>query len=833
MSTMEPITIDPASQLLSGWQPASNTFDEVRDPSGNIRHHWKRFFDRLGGLGKEALEDRWNLSRRILRNHGASYHVTTKEGESERPWELDLLPFIISEAEWQHIETGIIQRARLHNLILQDIYARPQYLLRNGDIPPALLFANPNFLRACRGVPIPGNQYLQLHAVDLARSPDGTWWALDDRMQSPNGLGYALENRSIIGRIHRDLFDRDKVAGLSSFFNILRQNFLALNCVHDGYPRVVFLTPGVHSDAHYEHTLLARYLGFTLVEGGDLTVRNGDVFLKTVEGPQKVNVVVRRVNDTLCDPTELDPSSYQGTPGLVQATRMGKVALANALGSAVVETPALLPCLTPLARQMLGQDLLIPNAETWWCGDVRHCRYVLDHLDRLIIKAAFPTKNRSTFSGMELSGKELASLRTKIQARPYNYVGQAPIELSSAPVWNGQSVESRPIVLRVFVAANKDSYAVLPGGLTKVSPSSHTPVKGLRLAGGSKDTWIARDLIPPHNESPIILESRPAGRMQTGVPSRTADNFFWLGRYTERLEHLLQMLRSVATRLTEEPEPRALLQAKEIVAALHRMGFPPCGDATVESPDGMLTALLQVFYQPTITGGGADLCQRLIYIASSLRDRFSTAAWQVMTSIKQYPGKQPLRYRGEHLLTSTRELMTLLSALSGIESENIVRGHEWRFLDFGKRLERSQNLAILMRQVLGQTIDRNLLLNPLLEICDSSMTYRRQHYSEPELESVMSSLLLDDKNPRALKFNIQVMMEHSMHLSSQTQPNGPSQINVALKHMELLFEPTCRDWKSSADKIIPVDTLDTQLEALVKACEETSNLLTHHYFNLA
>lgn len=829
---MEQSTLDMASRLMGDWRPTPDSFDELRIPQGQIRTHWRSFLKELEHLGSEELDDRLNRSRRILRNHGVTYNVSTQEGESERPWELDIIPFIISNKEWKQIETGVIQRARLQNLILQDIYARPQYLIRNGNIPPALLFANPNFLRSCRGVKIPGNQFLQLHAVDLARSVDGTWWALDDRMQSPNGLGYALENRSVVGRIHRDLFTRENIAGLSNFFGVLRQNLLTLTWAKGAYPRVVFLTPGSTSDAHYEHALLARYLGFTLVEGGDLMVRNSEVYLKTVEGPQKVDVIVRRVNDTLCDPTELDPSSMEGTPGLLQAARSGNVVLTNALGSAVVETPALLPSLSSLADHLLNEDLLIPNAETWWCGDPGQCRHVLDHLDRMIVKAAFPTKNRATYSGIELSSKELEILRNRIQNKPYNYIGQTPIELSSAPAWNGKTLESRPIVLRVFVAANKDSFTVLPGGLTKVSPSRQTPVKGLQLGGGSKDTWVAQDLNMLQNNPPIILESRPAGRMQTGVPSRTADNFFWFGRYSERLEHLLQMLRSITDRLTKQSEPRLMAQAKEMMMALDRMGFKPCGNQGHETHEQMIETLLHVYYDRTCSGGGADLCQRLFFIASALRDRFSSAFWHVLINIHQQPGNAPQHHQSEHLLNSMKDLLLLLSALSGIESENIVRGHEWRFLDFGKRLERSQNICNLMRQVVQQTADRDLLLNPILEICDSSMTYRRQHYSEPEFESVVTSLLFDADNPRALKFNVQKMMEHALVLSKQTSQHGAQSIENALGRMRDNFE-TAGNQSDDASILGNFQSLNEKLDQFILICEETSNLLTHHYFNPA
>ena len=739
-------------------------FDEARFDSGELRPHWSEALNRLQHQDSNELKDRWNTAKRILRNHGVTYNVAAREGSRERAWELDLLPLILGNEEWRQIETGIIQRAHLANLILQDIYTGPQFLLRNGLIPPALLLSNPSFLRCCRGIPVPNNTFLHLQAFDLARSPDGLWWVLDTRTQTPKGVGYVIENRTIIGRVFQDLFRDLHVEPISQFFSSIRENLVHLAPSATGWPRVVLLTPGAHSIAYYEHALLARYLGYTLVEGGDLTVRDNKVQLKTVEGPQPVDVILRQVGDAFCDPLELKSDSAMGVPGLIQTARAGKVLLANALGSGVMESPALQASLPQIARHLLQEDLHLPSAPTSWCGDPRERDQVTQTLDQLIIKHSFPTKGRRTRSGAELSEAERAELNSAIQSNPQEFIGQTPIQLSRAPVWTGEGFEGRPIVLRVYVAATRDGYRVLPGGLTKVSNSPFSPVKGFQLAGGSKDTWVLGTTETATRTGPTQLESRPAARVQTGVPSRTADNFFWMGRYAERLENLLQMLRGIVSRLVDEHEPRVQQQAIAICELLAGFGYHNNPEPFDQSLFQTEQITLDIAYNPEHPAGVHALCRRTDAIVNSVRDRFSGDAWRVLSQLRKYPGTKPTRLPMGALQLQIHELTTLLAALTGIQTENMVRGHEWHFLNIGRRLERSQNLCFLLQSMLNYKSGFDLLLNPVLEISDSSMSYRRQFYSEPEIGSVLEVLLLDELNPRALRYNVNRLLELSRRL---------------------------------------------------------------------
>ncbi len=382
-----------------------------------------------------------------------------------------------------------MQRARLLNAILADVYGS-QTLLEQGVLPPELVFAHPGFLRPCHGLPVPNNCYLHFYAVDLGRDPDGRWWVLADRAQSPAGAGYALENRLILSSVLSDLFRDCHVQRFAPFFIALRQTLMDLAPRHRDNPRIVLLTPGPYNESYFEHAYLARYLGYTLVEEADLTVRDQTVFLKTLAGLQPVDVILRRLDDTFCDPLELNQESILGTPGLLQAVRAGNVVVANALGSGWLESAALMPLLPTLSRHMLGEELVLPSMQTWWCGRTEDREYALDRMEELILAPCLPTNPRDVVFGARLSAAERDELRQRILARPYAYTAQARLTLSRLPVWDGKSVQPHRTVLRAYLVAMGDGYTVLPGGLTRVMGALEQPLVSMQGDSRSKDTWV-------------------------------------------------------------------------------------------------------------------------------------------------------------------------------------------------------------------------------------------------------------------------------------------------------------------------------------------------------
>ena len=567
--------------------------DEAFDVRGEVRPHWHAFLESLGELGLPELTRRWEEAKHLIHENGVTYNVYGDPRGMERPWQLDPIPLVIAPAEARILESGLIQRGRLLEAILRDLYG-PQQALTLGLLPPELVFGNPAFLLPCHGASLPGNRYLHLYAANIGRSADGSFWVLGDRTQAPSGAGYALENRIVLSRMLPDGFRDCRVQRLSLFFRTLRDTLRAIAPHNRDNPRIVLLTPGPFNETYFEHAYLARYLGYTLVEGGDLTVRDNHVFLKVLGGLQPVDVIFRRLDDDFCDPLELRPDSFLGVPGLVQAVRAGNVAVANALGSGLLETPALLAFLPGLCRYFLGEDLRLPSVPTWWCGEQAALDYVLANLDDLVIKPALSGTRMEPVFGGELSREQRAQLAEKIRARPKDYVGQQRLTLSTAPVLVDNRLQPRHLVLRAYLAAHQDSYTVLPGGLTRVSASPDTMVVSMQRGGGSKDTWV----LSPGPVSNFSL-LRPAGapleltRGGSDLPSRVADNLYWLGRYAERAEGLTRLLRGVLVRLTESsgltevPELPALLRAvtllSECYPGLRRRRADPPGGARSRS----------------------------------------------------------------------------------------------------------------------------------------------------------------------------------------------------------------------------------------------------------
>jgi uncharacterized circularly permuted ATP-grasp superfamily protein/uncharacterized alpha-E superfamily protein len=821
-----------AATIFGDYRSEASVYDESVLAPGTPRPHWQNFISALEKLGREELALRWENGRRIIREHGVTYNVYGDPQGMDRPWELDMLPLLLPRSEWLSIEAGLSQRTKLFNLILADLYGQ-QRLLRDGLIPPALVFANPGFLRACHGLRVPGEIYVHLHAVDLARAPDGQWWALGDRTQSPSGSGYALENRIVLSRIFPDEFHNSQVQRLASFFRILRDTLRSLAPNRSDNPNVVLLTPGPHNETYFEHAYLARYLGFTLVEGGDLTVRGRCVFLKTLEGLQPVDVIFRRVDDTFCDPLELRSDSFLGVPGLVEAARAGNVSLANSLGAGLIESPAFLAFLPNLCRHLLGEELKLPSVATWWCGQAKEQEYVLEHLDDIVVKAAITTQARKPSFGGRLSITEREELVAAIRARPFEFVGQEQVALSTVPMWLNDKPEPRRVSVRAFVATNGDSFTVMPGGLTRVSPAAADPVVSMQSGGGSKDTWILSDgvvspvsLLTPSGQ-PVSI-ARGAG----GLPSRVADNLYWLGRYAERLEDTLRVLRCIIVRMTDEassdksPELTALAQAM-----VHLKMLPPEFFGRVLLKD-LEQEILQLIYNPQRTGSVRALVRQIRIIASVVRDRFSTDTWRLLNELQLDARTR----RGQIPLTDALALLNTLivdlAAFSGLEMENMTRGHGWRFLDFGRRLERGANLIGVVRAALSPEIKTELVLEPLLEIADSSMTYRRRYFAQARLAPVLDLLLVDASNPRSLAFQLGALTEHTANLPRN--PRAPAVLaeQRRLAHLTATLRAADLTALAASREAGDAAAISGWLDELLAGLSALSDELTHFYFTL-
>jgi len=516
--------------FFAQYRPLDNAYDEMCSSVDQVRPHWTYLLRSLKALGRAELEHRWQEARRILRDNGVTYNDYGDPQGQDRPWQLDPIPLLIASEEWATIERGLLQRAELLNLLLMDLYGQRE-CIKKGLLPIEMILEHSGFLRAAHhAMPKYGQHSLLLYAADLVRAPDGQIWAIADHAQAPAGMGYALENRLVLSRILPSLFRDSQVHRLALFFRTLRNTLSGMTSFDD--PRIVVLTPGPHHETYFEHAYLAKYLGYTLVQGADLTVRDARVCLKTLDGLQPVDVILRRLEDNLCDPLELQADSYSGVAGLMQTARMGRIAIANPLGSSLLENPGLFAFLPQLARYFLGEELLIPSPATWWCGDAQGLDHVLANLEQLIItqintnvSSSPHSPDKSALRGKLLSQKQRNLLRDKIRQHPQLYVAREEIPRSTAPVFINGQFEPGHLILRSFLVSHSDGYTAMPGGLTQVAAATERPLSFGQGTGISKDTWVLAS--EPQKHVSLINEIRQHPLLAEGqgeLPSRVAEN---------------------------------------------------------------------------------------------------------------------------------------------------------------------------------------------------------------------------------------------------------------------------------------------------------------------
>jgi uncharacterized circularly permuted ATP-grasp superfamily protein/uncharacterized alpha-E superfamily protein len=758
----------PGSPARAGnYRVVAGHWDEAIDAAGAIRPAWRELFADSEAQSPEMAQHRHDLCRRLLNEFGVTYNLPGGSKAETRPWQLDSWPLLISVDDWNTLSRGVAQRAALLNRILADVYG-PRHLLETGDLPPEIVLANSSFLRAATHMAPPHHSYLTLYSVDVARSPSGRWWVVGDRTDTPAGMSYALENRIVTSRVYPDLIHDLKVQRLARFFSGLRDRLVQLAPAHRGEPRIVILTPGPFHATHFEQVYLARYLGFSLVEGEDLTVRDRAVYLKTLSGLVPVDVILRCVRSDFCDPLELRDDSLLGVAGLLQAARAGNVVLANAIGAGVVETPALLPFLPSLCKRLLGQELLLPPVATWWCGQPSALETVLSGLDRLVVKRAMPGPDAAAFMPGQHDRDEL---REMILASPHRFVGQEHVRLSTAPTWQAGRLAPRHVMLRLYAAATGDGeYAVMPGALARASSSPDSILMSSEAGGGSKDTWVLGD--SPPDTTTLLPTGRSSALSREGfiLPSRLADNLFWLGRYMERIEFGCRLARSVLHRLTDESQQGPLGGLAFLLSTLAEHGRLPAA----ESPDEPLpvanleaaefeTALrLAVFDRENTRSLVADI-ERVDRISTAVRDRLSHDAWRIVRALQDSfpPELAAADATCEDQLAALDDVLLLLLSFSGQTMDGMTRDNGWRFLELGRRLERAADLCDLVFHAMVEPgSDERVRLPALLEIANSAMTYRSRYVFGPDPAPVLDLLLADEGNPRSVAFQLSALYQH-------------------------------------------------------------------------
>jgi uncharacterized circularly permuted ATP-grasp superfamily protein/uncharacterized alpha-E superfamily protein len=752
---------DPGiAAFVDRYRSVPGVYDELIDPDGRVRPHWRSLLARLASFAPEERAARFAAADRHLSESGVVYRVYGEGGDVDRPWPLVHLPIVLDAADWERLALGVVQRARLFEAVIADLIG-PARLVADGSVPAAVVAGSPEFLRPLAGV-VPAAGTLHLYAADVGRAPDGRWWVLADRTQAPSGAGYAIENRIALSRALPELFDELRVERLGPFFQAMRAGLGEAAGRTD--PRIALFTPGPWNETHFEHAFLARCLGFPLVEGGDLVASGAGVALRTVAGPQPVDLLVRRVDADSVDPLELDPTSRLGVPGLVEAVRNGRVTIANALGSGLVEAPALTGYLPGIARRLLGEDLLLPNVATWWCGDAAARRTVIDDLDRLVLVPAFGRSlpgvlDSAGVLGERLSPPDRRRLIDAIGRRGIDFVGREALRLSTAPILEDDRLVARPFAIRVFVARTPDGWMAMPGGLARFSDREDVRFLSMQRGGRSGDVWvIGADARERSGLRPIIEANvDDAARRDGALPARAADNLFWFGRYLERTEAGLRLVRALG-RDDDGIAETSLGLARRIGRVLESWGA--VDDAAAE-PATLLAAAL---WGPA-AGSITHLADEVRRTGAVVRDRLSPDIWRAVVDL----GDRLHRPDGDARRDPSGEIgraLRTIAAITGLAQETMNRRDGWRFFDLGRRIERAVVLTRTARPALEDDDDEACDL--LLDLVDGRLAPRLRRLSGPTRRPVLDLVLLDAADPRSVAFQIDRIAEHFDALAHRT-----------------------------------------------------------------
>jgi uncharacterized circularly permuted ATP-grasp superfamily protein/uncharacterized alpha-E superfamily protein len=757
--------------LLAGYRPRPGVSDELFDGTGGFRPVWREFIADLAGMTPEDLRQRTQRGDHYLRDAGVYYRQYGAGVSAERDWPLSHIPVLIDETDWARITRGLVQRADLLEAVLADLYGENR-LAAEGHLPAGLIAASPEWLRPLVGVVPRGGHFLNFIAFEIGRGPDGGWWVLGDRTQAPSGVGFALQNRLATARVFADHYAQARVHRLAGFFRHFRD---ALNGLRDhDSNRVAILTPGPLNETYYEHAYIARYLGFALLEGEDMTVEDGRLMVRTVAGLVPIDVIWRRLDSGFADPLELDPSSRLGTPGLVGAVRRGSVTLVNALGSGILEIRAMPAFLPRLAERLLGERLLLPNIATWWCGDSERLADVRRRVDRLTVADALAT-------GLSFEHDPAVSAGL---ADPFRSIGngaglvaQEVATLSTTPALVDGALAPRPMILRVFLARTPEGWRAMPGGFARIGQGDDPAAVAMRRGGAAADVWIvSRDAVP--NETMLASAGGTVTRAMPGtLPSRAADNLFWLGRYVERTEGHLRLLRALHLRYSEDPEG-----GHPTVALLGRMLADRSLDPAQALPEGVLE---------TIDAALAS--------AAKIRDRFSVDGWTALNDLSRTARRlAPRLSPGDDMARAAGMLLRKVSGFSGLVHENMYRFLGWRFMSIGRSLERAQSMLAALAALTGPDAPEGAP-DLAVEIADSAMSHRRRYAIATTRGTVIDLLALDPLNPRSVLFAADEIVEHIGFLPGvELQGQKPPLIRAALRFQADLAVATPEDLDAAA-----------------------------------
>lgn len=795
---------------FANYQVAAPNYDELG--RGAIPTHWQQVlqhFAMTADLGNPENRRQDMLVRNL---------------DVERPSRLDPIPFTLSNTEWQEIERGLVQRADLLNAVTADLY-RVRSLLAPNGLPPALVFSNPKFLLPTHDYRAPRREFLQLLAFDLGRSPDGQWRVLADWTEAPQGLGICLENRIASAQAFPELFAKLSTNRLANFYNAFATHLQTLGelCRPDGI--TVILSGGPEQTGYFEHTYLGQYFGFPVVEGADLTVRGNGVLLKTLEGLKPVSCIYRLIPSPACDPLHLDSRSLDGVAGLTEIARQGLCLVANALGTGVVENDAFMSFLPGMSETLLNSELRLPSLASWWCGQSSALDYVNAHQSQLLIESAF-----SRLDTLHHADNEAIDSPTQtygldgIANEPHAYVAREPIALSHSPYLSASGeLRAAPTRLRLFVAATENGYRLLPGGIARLTTDEGEI---------SKDIWVPEHTLPAISPGPPALAT--ARRSDRDLPSRTADDLFWLGRYLERCENGVRSYRTLFTQVGNsgtEDQRQTVHTVMELLVSLHMITQSQASEFLTRAEHTLEREWWSPFLNADSSHGLLGNLEKVHRVAMHVRERLSGDAWHMFVALA---GTAHRRWRSDNLNDAIElmdGLIVNISALNGQTQENMTRGYGWRMLDLGRRIERARHGIQILREIITNESYSPTQMYLLLDLSDSMITYRSRYKNLPVLENLLHLLLLDETNPRSVIYQIQLLREHMSHMPLEQTGDKMSEAQRIL--LSAYHELTLADPEKLA-RVVSRAGNRTQLRRVLSRLNTTltelSEIITATYF---
>jgi uncharacterized circularly permuted ATP-grasp superfamily protein/uncharacterized alpha-E superfamily protein len=814
------------TSLTEGYFSNPKVLDECFTSDGAARDSWKNLLGNLDHLSASELKIRHQELLKQLQENGVTYNVYGDNSGLQRPWLLDTIPLIVSAAEWRTMERGMKQRAYVLNKLLEDIYGE-RVLLKKGIIPPELIYSHPGFLRPCDKIKLPGETQLTLYSADLSRGPDGKVWVIKDRAQAPSGMGYALENRSALSRIAPELFQQYHVAKLGGFFNSMMRALIQIAPQGKENPRIVLLTPGPRNETYFEHAFLASYLGITLVQGEDLLMRDSFVWIKTVEGLEKVDIILRRVDDTFCDPLELREDSQLGIPGLLQAVRKGNVVVANPLGSSILENTGLMAFMHGAFNYFLGEDPIIPMIATWWCGQKKEMDYVIANIDTLVIKTTERMSGFKTVMGSQLSKAQKEDLIRKIRFEPFRYVGQEEVAFSTSPVFTKEKLEPRFSVLRSYLVAGKDGYEMMRGGLTRCSPEKGSFLVSNQDGGISKDTWVEATY---KDSAPSRINATPDMKRKAVLPSRAAENLFWVGRYTQRVIRTSRFIRIPLRNLTQTGYLNTTNDSGSLKVLLQTVThltdtYPGFVDDAEDELKNPLLEIHQLICDSNKQGSVLFTLGNLLRAMYAARDRWTVDSWRIIDEIenirRRIAAVEPDGIR--HIFSLLDQLTGGLLSFSEMTRQSMYRSDGRIMYRMGQLIEEILMELAQYKSILAFEQDESAefqLLEALLLSNQNLSSYRSVYRTSLNVVPAVDLLFLNSQNPTSIISQLEGLLKYSRALAQKDGGTNDNEIS------RLVFECYSKVRLMSISELVKAEEKTGHREAFDEFCGTLQNLIS-------